>query len=848
MEGPRLAILVFLLIFLLISPDGSNRPSSPRQRDELSILFEHEHNSLDILSQTKFGEFNPQGGRYLNLTGLRKEDGYAWNLLPKVKARVEEHIQSILKPWEEYDLGERYSSSDALDGEGQNLSLAVGGKPLAIPFYQNVTGLANGRWVRSGVEKGHVPPVLNLTELSPHVPYVTQEYNRNITGREGDLTFKLDEKNSQILHVDQGVVREIRAEMTISDETSSGDGWELTLHGLHFPETGGIVLVSTSDRFDGIFALPHLTRSSAASSLVQRLLNQTIPAAIHKQEMSPAIPGFPWAAISNNPGEIMFPTPHCEYIVYLQQNIIWPYSAGPPYDVRPGSPSYLERLEDELRFPTGAPLPKIRDMEFSAVIFSPDCGFVLESKGPPDFSPNEAAHLHGPKSESFYMSIRRLVEVLAIIVIGQAYLLIRQMKDASTPSTKSRISFYTVAMMGLGDGFVCLSFLTISLFMDAVFLVIVATAFMAFLCVSFFGMKFLIDVWTVQAPERLEQQREQERRRQEALTLRSATNPQTVQSQRPTEPAPTSESLPLPVTARPSGDTGAMQVILPPDQDIEADAAEILTPAQVGTAVATQPTVGSARREMGTMYSRFYFVLIGVLFLSLNATTWPQTLRSIYANLLAAVYLSFWVPQIKRNIERNCRKAFRWEFILGQSVLRLIPFYYFYSYPENVLYVKTDSYAMIALLAWVWIQVCILISHELLGPRFLIPHGWAPPAYDYHPVLRENDEESGATMPIGFTQATAEGDLSARTAGQSREHGKRTFDCAICMQDIDVPVVPAAGGAGDSAAGSALAANLFGRRAYMVTPCRHIFHSACLEGWMRYKLQCPICRESLPPL
>jgi len=28
----------------------------------------------------------------------------------------------------------------------------------------------------------------------------------------------------------------------------------------------------------------------------------------------------------------------------------------------------------------------------------------------------------------------------------------------------------------------------------------------------------------------------------------------------------------------------------------------------------------------------------------------------------------------------------------------------------------------------------------------------------------------------------------------------------------------------------------------MVTPCRHVFHSNCLEGWMRFRLQCPNCR------
>ena len=35
---------------------------------------------------------------------------------------------------------------------------------------------------------------------------------------------------------------------------------------------------------------------------------------------------------------------------------------------------------------------------------------------------------------------------------------------------------------------------------------------------------------------------------------------------------------------------------------------------------------------------------------------------------------------------------------------------------------------------------------------------------------------------------------------------------------------------------------------YMETPCAHAFHEDCLEGWMNYKKQCPVCRSALPPL
>ena len=341
---------------------------------------------------------------------------------------------------------------------------------------------------------------------------------------------------------------------------------------------------------------------------------------------------------------------------------------------------------------------------------------------------------------------------------------------------------------------------------DAIALTALSAAFLAFSSVSFFGMKFLMDIWTIQAPERLE-------------TIRQSTrNPA---GEPPNEPRPTTLGLPgdplglpLPATAQRPRDVGAA-VILPPDQDIDA----------AGTENAAQPTpqttLGSARREMGSIYLRFYFILFAFVIVSLHAMTWPTALRSFYINTLSFGYLSFWAPQIYRNTMRNSRRALRFEFVIGQSLIRLGPFVYLFTVSDNVLSVTVDWNVAYVLIAWVWIQVWLLVSQELLGPRFLIRSGWAPPAYDYHPILREDDEESGAKMPIGFTQATAESSSPISKPGESNESGKRVFDCAICMQNLEVPVVPL--GSDRSEGSTSAAVTIFSRRNYMVTPCRYVF-------------------------
>ena len=846
MDSPRLVLVLFLLLFLFFSPD-SRAPSLSQQR-ELDYSILDERFSLDVLNTSSYGTFDPPNNRWLNITGLRQGDGYAWDLLPKVQLRAREQLNAVLdvsrfsNRLENISTGIENEPKTQTELENDALGLALSSMKSfddPQPLYQNVTSIIRGKWARSGIEKDATVPNLNLSAVAPKVYYSSNKYNRNITGQNGDLQVQLYEQDGGTPLPEPDFARTIKAQMTIQDQTSSGDGWELTLFGVHYPKQGGIVLSTTSEKFAGIFALPQFALSHRASDLAQQVLNRTIMATIKEQEADFTSLSNPWTSSPNHPSEAVFPVPHCEFVVYLQQH---------PLD---DTTIDLKALEQELRFPTGASMPSAPPIRMSALIFSPDCGFILESQGPPDFAPQQGLHLNGLKQESYLRDAKRCIIALACVICGQIFLLMRQMKDTSTPSTRSRISFYTIAMMALGDGLVCMTLMMVSMFVDSAFLLSIAAAFLSFLSVSFFGMQYLMNIWTSQAPERQRSERESQRERDRrnagtspaASTSATAPSPAVVAAPTTTESG--ADTLPLPVTASRPTDTDATPVIIPPDQDIDAAQAED----NAGTQTGTQTTLGSAPREISAFYSKFYFLLFGLLFLSAHATTWPVSLRSIYCNVLIFIYLSFWVPQIHRNVIRNCRKALRWEFMVGESVLRLISIVYFYAVPDNILFIKTDPNAAYALIGWVWIQLCALVSQEILGPRFFVPNGWAPPAYDYHPILRDDDEEAGATMPIGFTQATSSDPSSPTTPkpGESKEKGKKVFDCAICTENIEVPVISPAGSRdGDNA--SIAATTIFSRRTYMVTPCRHIFHSQCLEGWMRYRLQCPICRENLPPL
>lgn len=802
----RGSFLFFLLVFYLLL-SSQPRPPLVDENRERERELEREQNALRRLNESRYGDFDPLADRWLPFAGVRHNDSYAWDLFPDVQSRARHQLQSVLS---------NAGLEPPIGLDDTNTSAPLNLTKLSLPVYRNTTGLLRGDWVRrtEGVER-RAP--LNATAITLGHEYFTHEFSSNITGNGGTFAFDIEEGGGEELRQGEGLVREIRASLTVESEDFWGSTWYLSLLGVHFPETGEIILSTTSEKFGGIFALPHFTLSPDTYELSHDLLLKSLSDTMSERQNRPATL-FPWSSLAGTE-QIEFPAPKCEHIVYLQQHPVM-------VDGAVADRLLLERMEQEMRYPMGAPIPDPPLMVMSAVVFSPDCGYILETKGAPEFPPSDRLYLSGPKHEQYSKYAARLIFVVAGVFVAQISLLLRQIKEASTPSTRSRVSFYTIALMALGDAFV-LTFLVLELYAAVSFLVLATASFLAFLSVSYIGMKFMMEIWAVQEPERREER---------------PANP----------PAPATQpgTLPLPATAA-VRDSGATPIILTPDQDPQDEDMEP-PPATTRT---TQPTPRQMRSDVGAMYTRFYLSLFGMLILSIWAVLLPRRLSAIYARLLSGIYLSFWVPQIYRNVMRNCRKALRWDFVVGQSILRLFPFLYFLTARGNVLFIQPDWTTAFAMAGWMWIQAWVLASQDILGPRFFVPRGWAPPAYDYHPTLRDSpgpdeDLEAGGFLSIASLRGD-ERDLASDSKDDDKQRPKDRkrviFDCAICMQDIEVPVLPPPTSAGGSSVTDG-ATNILSRRQYMVTPCRHIFHTACLESWMRLRLQCPICRDSIPPV
>jgi hypothetical protein len=831
--------VVLLLIWLLMPAGDIVGQTGPLISDLIAIRLQNFKGALGVLNTTTWGDFAPTGSqdgdstpKYVNLTGFREIDGFAWQDLDRFRTKGLEISRHAVPPVQGRQLW------DLAEGEH---------------VWRNASGTLRGDWVYRPASVQRTHDSYNLSNSVPSTDWIGDkvEWARNMTGKSGHMHLRLEGnktttsyKQLRAAPLSGGQIRNIKGSLTIEDTTGSGHTWDMRLWGVHWPRQGVIMMTTTSEKFDGIFGLPHLAPSADYFHSSKSFLAERLGTVLDRKEQNIYMEQTtPWNSdVENNPQFLISPAPQCEYILYAQvhppDRTSLNLGGRSPDEV--DMESVIEAIEAELETPRGAPVGRIPKLQISAVLYSPDCAFFLETKGAPDFPPNEAQHLMGIKAEVQTNRVKTWLLVFACIVFGQVYLLKNQMKETFTPSTMGRVSFWTVTFMVMVDGMTFTASATWVSNAGATFLPTLALMFAAFLSMTI-GGSFLAKVYEVQFPEN--------RRTETEAPSQGAGTPAVLQ----TAPTGSGSILPAPVTA--SGYFGvqssAPPVIVPLDGDVDAETADgaNAVPGLPRANIATPPPP-TARQNFQAIVGRFILSSLCISFLTLSSSQWYPSARSIYLNFCAFVYLSLWTPQIYRNVMRNCRRALTWQFVIGQSLLRLMPIAYFWVKSDNFLFAQTNRLAFACLCGWLWLQVFILGAQDAVGPRFAVPAGWTPEAWDYHPVLRDDNVEAGG-LPIGLVAAS---ELSDQQHAHYRRNSKvekgaaannssslHAIDCSICQEVLEVPVV----GAGDDEMG---VANVFARRMYMVTPCRHIFHTACLESWMKFRLQCPICREDLPPL
>ncbi|KAJ1951794.1 hypothetical protein GGI12_006400, partial [Dipsacomyces acuminosporus] len=152
----------------------------------------------------------------------------------------------------------------------------------------------------------------------------------------------------------------------------------------------------------------------------------------------------------------------------------------------------LDELENELERPTGISLPKPPQPIAQAIMFSPNCSVSVSSQG---------KHIVGIRIEPYLWKAAHYALASSVVLLLQIILLIRQIEHTPTPSSLSKVSYYTIAMQAVLDCYLCMLHLTGSVFYTEIYLSFAAVSFLTFVLLAMFDMRYLVMVWSVQRPE-----------------------------------------------------------------------------------------------------------------------------------------------------------------------------------------------------------------------------------------------------------------------------------------------------------------------------------------------------------
>ncbi|PLW28822.1 hypothetical protein PCASD_17835 [Puccinia coronata f. sp. avenae] len=498
---------------------------------------------------------------------------------------------------------------------------------------------------------------------------------------------------------------------------------------------------------------------------------------------------------------------NCTFLIY---GGLTPLSTTPTQT----ADSLLE-YEHSLVEPTGASIstPSPSHPIFQALMISPNCGLVLET--------SEMLVLLGP---SFWTKGRNYGWVAGIVLGIQCWLLVWQMDSRQSPSSLSRMSYFSLVAQIIMDAWTFSSHLTLAVVTNnSSSQTLLAPAFFACLNAILFGMRYGALI-RIHAPS-------------------TSTDPSP-----PRPAAPSDDSI--------GRDTDYVQV--PTTDIVEASAADS-TPSPP-TPSPPSPRLSRLRRLINSLKSLLtHRPFVSISIVALFVLIVPFLLYS-WQPLVLSILFSYWIPQIVHNVQHGTsRRGLRKRYVLGTTLCRLFLPLYIWGCPNNVLFVTANP--------WIWMiclyslsQAMVLVLQDYLGARFFL-FGMCfsyEPIWDYHPVK----------LPTAV-------DLEQGGAGAGE--AEKMPECVICFEPIDVlPCSPTpsassldhhpllADASADrsllrrSRAASASSSfpfarsadvhhSLFSRWSYMVPPCHHIAHTKCLEGWLAIKSECPVCRRPLPP-
>lgn len=790
---------MLLIFFIFLKPAG-NSPhlSTPEDVARLKEYFQLQRNEIEMVKNSTWQDAP------IGLTGVE--------LIPNTSSLLPQEILDMAQTLWDSDIsslkGVQLERKTLSSGD---LSSLTDTEYNSFVYYNNISGIYEGRWDKSSISDRLIPsnmtvPIQLISKHNPPpLPQLKSYSQGNISDETGKVSVIIREIPSR--NHQRASVTLLDMTVVLSDDAKNSQ-FTVKMQGLHIKSTGNLVMSTESLKFSGMHFLPHLVLDQQHFTESQKMMMRYLSGSIHYMEADMSFDFF---------HEIEQEALQCEYIVYGHMQSV-PLNHWEMYE-----------MELELQHPLGRPIRKIPELRFSAMFYSPDCAVCLES-----------VQIIGEKYETYLVRLRVVVFASLVLLFAQLMLLAIQMKYTSTPSLLSKLSFYSMGLLALVDG---------SVWIASFFFSFVEGLTLSFTVVSFlwFGIasRFMVKIYLSQRSEQLADARVRQVMQSntsngrgslfalaDGTFLGNSTNPSSSASE---------DLLPLPATAP------SQAPISSPDQN--------------------------ERTISRLVYSRLYIMQVVFLIFFLITSSWPLKYRLMCEYVVVIFMYSIWVPQIYRNTSRGYRKSFLWSFILGTSFIRLFPLLYFCLCTKNIINHHYDPFLVIVTISWIGLQLGFLVAQAVFGARFFLPKGFLPVLYDYHPVLYQGDSETDFGVDLvataaqqlpckaqlskssflfqkkplkdyhddGFLDPNSHSKDSLSKDSHSDQILRPKVDCAICMMPVELTIIPRS-----LAAITSSPAIIIARQRYMVTPCQHVFHTECMDQWMRSRLQCPMCRNHLP--
>lgn len=239
------------------------------------------------------------------------------------------------------------------------------------------------------------------------------------------------------------------------------------------------------------------------------------------------------------------------------------------------------------------------------------------------------------------------------------------------------------------------------------------------------------------------------------------------------------------------------------------------------------------RKRLLCLYVFFY------LSLSLMVLNIRECLKNFY--LILFIYIFSWLSQILFSMITNTRPPMSRMYIICLSLSKLYLPIYLKAFDGNIFDLK-PSYLKVGLIIFIFIiEIIVLLLQKSFGARSILPKKYRRRGFDYYKdkVNIEQHVSKNPNCVICLESLMVEVDENFNTI-QRKTKTKNCCDKIIHLCCLDRVINKI----------KRWIANMEGKtkKKYMITPCDHVFHTVCLEKWMRQKNECPYCKAVIPPI